>query len=87
MVVGQSEGLEDGLQLLEGEPAVPVAARRDVSKHFDGEIPIAARRAQRLHDGPVWLREFEAAQPLIKPRVASREHDSCFSSNRTAAAS
>jgi hypothetical protein len=39
-ISGDSQLMEDGLQLTECEPAVPIATRGNILEHFESEIPV-----------------------------------------------
>jgi hypothetical protein len=57
--------MEDGLQLTECEPAVPIATRSNILEHLEGEIPIPPSRPQWLQNGAVGQDKIAITNTLV----------------------
>jgi hypothetical protein len=64
-ISGDSQLMEDGLQLTECEPAVPIATRSNILEHLEGEIPVPPIRPQRLQNGAVGQDKIAITNTLV----------------------
>ena len=91
-ISGDSQLMEDGLQLTECEPAVPIATRGNILEHFESEIPVppqptamAAKRCRRAgqnrhyeHAGLAKRRSAQARQQLLAPSMSAPNRRSAW---------